>query len=59
VDIAVHHMAAPDRANSIARSLTDRLGERLRALYVTEIGAAVAAHAGPGLACVVVHRLST
>jgi DegV family protein with EDD domain len=56
VDIAVHHMAAPDRAASIATSLAERLGDRLHDLYTTEIGAAVAAHAGPGLACVVVHR---
>jgi DegV family protein with EDD domain len=56
VDVAVHHMAAPDRAAWITRSLADRLGDRLRDRYTTEIGAAVAAHAGPGLACVVVHR---
>jgi DegV family protein with EDD domain len=56
VDVAVHHMAAPHRATSIAQSLADRLGDRLRDRYITEIGAVVAAHAGPGLACVVVHR---
>lgn len=56
VDIAVHHMDAVDRADSIARSLADRLGDRMRDRYVTEIGAVVAAHAGPGLAGVVVHR---
>jgi DegV family protein with EDD domain len=56
VDVAVHHMGAPDRAAWLARSLADRLGDRLRDQYTTEIGAVVAAHAGPGLACVVVHR---
>jgi DegV family protein with EDD domain len=56
VDVAVHHMDAPDRAASIARSLADRLGDQMRDRYVTELGAVVAAHAGPGLAGVVVHR---
>lgn len=56
VDVAVHHVDAPDRAAWIAEALTDRLGARLRDTYTTEIGAAVAAHVGPGVACVVVHR---
>jgi DegV family protein with EDD domain len=57
VDIAVHHLVATERADALRRSLTSRLGDRLRRTYATEVGAAVAAHAGPGLACVVVHRL--
>ncbi len=56
VDIAVHHVGAPERADSLTCALADRLGDRLRDRYTTEIGAVVAAHAGPGLACVVVHR---
>ncbi|MCX4470596.1 DegV family protein [Micromonospora sp. NBC_01655] len=56
VDLAVHHLAAPQRAEQLLAALTDRLGDRLRSSYVTEAGAVVAAHAGPGLACVVVHR---
>jgi DegV family protein with EDD domain len=56
VDIAVHHLAAPQRAAELADALADRLGDRLRDRYVTEAGAVVAAHAGPGLAGVVVHR---
>ncbi|MFJ6954694.1 DegV family protein [Micromonospora aurantiaca (nom. illeg.)] len=56
VDIAVHHLAAPQRAEQLLAALTERLGDRLRDTYVTEAGAVVAAHAGPGLACVVVHR---
>ncbi|MGW1062568.1 DegV family protein [Micromonospora rubida] len=56
VDLAVHHLAAPQRAEQLLAALTERLGDRLRASYVTEAGAVVAAHAGPGLACVVVHR---
>ncbi|MFG3690911.1 DegV family protein [Micromonospora sp. NPDC047740] len=56
VDLAVHHLAAPQRAEQLVAALTDRLGARLHDTYVTEAGAVVAAHAGPGLACVVVHR---
>ena len=56
VDVAVHHFDAPERAAGLAAALADRLGDRLRDTYVTEIGAVVAAHAGPGLAGVVVHR---
>lgn len=56
VDVAVHHVGAPERAEWIADTLAGRLGNRLRGRYVTEIGAAVAAHAGPGLAGAVVHR---
>ncbi|MGC9670510.1 DegV family protein [Planosporangium sp. 12N6] len=57
VDIAVHHLAATQRAEELQRSLTTRLGERVRRVYATEVGAAVAAHTGPGLICVVVRRL--
>jgi DegV family protein with EDD domain len=56
VDIAVHHIGAPDRAAALADAVTMRLGDRLQDCYVTEIGAVVAAHVGPGFACVVVHR---
>ncbi|MFC0002699.1 DegV family protein [Micromonospora siamensis] len=56
VDLAVHHLAAPERAEQLRQVLTERLGDRLADTYVTEAGAVVAAHAGPGLACVVVHR---
>ncbi|PTA47029.1 DegV family protein [Micromonospora sp. RP3T] len=56
VDLGVHHLAAPQRAEALLAALTERLGDRLHDRYVTEAGAVVAAHAGPGLACVVVHR---
>jgi DegV family protein with EDD domain len=56
VDIAVHHLGAPDRAAALADAVTMRLGDQLQDCYVTEIGAVVAAHVGPGFACVVVHR---
>ncbi|AGL15044.1 DegV family protein [Actinoplanes sp. N902-109] len=56
VDIAVHHLGTPDRAGALADAVTMRLGDRLRDCYITEIGAVVAAHVGPGVAGVVVHR---
>jgi DegV family protein with EDD domain len=56
VDVAVHHLGARDRAAQLLHALADRLGSRLRDQYICEIGAAVAAHVGPGFAGVVVHR---
>ena len=56
VDIAVHHLEAPDRATALADAIALRLTDRLRDCYITEIGAVVAAHVGPGVAGVVVHR---
>ncbi len=47
VDIAVHHLGAADRA----AELVDRLHDRLPALgecLVSEVGAAIGAHCGPG-----------
>jgi DegV family protein with EDD domain len=57
VDIAVHHLVAPERAEVLRRSLLERLDGRVRRVHLTEVGAAVGAHAGPGLASVVVHRI--
>ncbi|MEV6801872.1 DegV family protein [Micromonospora rifamycinica] len=56
VDLGVHHLAAPHRAAHLVEALSARLGDRLHDTYVSEAGAVVAAHAGPGLASVVVHR---
>ena len=53
VDVAVAHLANPDRA----RTLADRLGERLPRLgmlLVSEVGAVVGAHVGPGMLSVVI-----
>ena len=56
VDIAVHHLGGAERAAALADAVTVRLGDRLRDCYITEIGAVVAAHVGPGVAGVVIHR---
>lgn len=56
VDIAVQHLAAPERAADVARQLRQAL-PNLRELHESEVGAVVGAHVGPGLLGVVVHRL--
>jgi len=55
VDLAVHHLAAPDRAAQLADRLRARL-PKLASLHVSEVGAVVGAHVGPGLLGVVVAR---
>jgi DegV family protein with EDD domain len=57
VEIAVHHLVASERAREISSTLARRLGDRIRHRWTSEVGAVVAAHAGPGLIGVVVHRL--
>ena len=57
VSVAVHHLASAARAAELA----DRLARRLPGLadcHVTEIGAVVGAHTGPGMLAVVVHKPS-
>jgi len=51
--VAVHHLAAPERAERLAQELRDRL-PKLGELYVSELGAAIGAHVGPGAVGVVV-----
>lgn len=56
VRAAVHHFDARERADLVASALRDRLGDRLEELYLTEVSAVIAAHVGPGVVGVVVHR---
>ena len=53
VDIAVHHLSAPDRASALADRLRARV-TGLADLHVSEVGAVIGAHTGPGLLGVVV-----
>jgi len=53
VDVAVHHLANPDRASALAERLRGRL-PGLVDLHVSEVGAVVGAHVGPGMLAVVV-----
>lgn len=48
VDIAVHHLAAPQRAEQVAEQLRATL-PKLRQLHVAELGAVIGAHLGPGV----------
>lgn len=56
VDLAVHHSAALERATAVTNAVVQRLGDQVRHCWHSEVGAVVAAHVGPGLAGVVVHR---
>ena len=53
VDLAVHHLAAPERAQRLASELRQALPQA-RQLLVSELGAAIGAHVGPGAVGVVV-----
>ncbi|MEU3371550.1 DegV family protein [Streptomyces sp. NPDC006660] len=48
VDIAVHHLAAPERAAALAERLRTRV-PGLVDLHTSEVGAVIGAHTGPGL----------
>ncbi len=56
VDVAVAHLAAPERAATLADRLRVRLAENLegREVFVGEVGAVLGAHVGPGMVAVVV-----
>jgi DegV family protein with EDD domain len=56
VEVAVHHLASPEKASALAAGLASRLpgaGEVL----VREVGAVIGAHVGPGLLAVVIAPL--
>lgn len=53
VDLAVHHLAAPERAGRLAGRLREQV-PGARDLHLVEGGAVIAAHVGPGLLAVVV-----
>jgi DegV family protein with EDD domain len=58
VDVAVAHLASPDRAATLAERLSERLRTNLgeRTIYLGEIGAVLGAHVGPGMVAVSVAR---
>ena len=53
VDVAVQHLAAPERAREVADRLAALL-PKVRSMHVGEVGAVVGAHVGPGMLGVVV-----
>lgn len=50
MDVAVQHLAAPERAQALADELGRRLG--MSDILVNEVGAVVGAHVGPGMVSV-------
>ena len=53
VELAVHHLAAPDRAVELATRLDERISPA-SGCVVSELGAAIGAHTGPGMLGVVI-----
>jgi DegV family protein with EDD domain len=53
VDLAVSHLASPDRAAELAHRLSERV-PGLKRMVVTEVGAVIGAHVGPGMLAVVI-----
>jgi DegV family protein with EDD domain len=53
VDVAVHHLANPTRAEELATRLGGRI-PNVHDVVVSEVGAVVGAHVGPGMLAVVV-----
>ncbi|MGZ4640459.1 MAG: DegV family protein [Actinomycetes bacterium] len=53
VDMAVHHLASPTRADQLAERLRARV-PGLREMHLSEVGAVVGAHVGPGMLAVAV-----
>lgn len=53
VDLAVHHLGAAERAAELVEQLHARL-PKLNECHLSEVGAAIGAHAGPGMLGVVV-----
>lgn len=53
VDLAVHHLANAERAQALADSLRSRV-PKLGELVISEVGAVIGAHVGPGMVAVVI-----
>ena len=49
----MHHLAAPERAAALAERLRERV-PGLADLHVSEVGAVIGAHTGPGLLAAVI-----
>jgi DegV family protein with EDD domain len=54
-DLAIHHLAAPERADDLRVRLLERLPKVGRVVF-SEVGAVVGAHTGPGVLAVVIVR---
>lgn len=56
VELTVHHLGAEERAEALVELLHQTLGAQIKKVQITEVGAAIGAHCGPGLVGVVVYR---
>lgn len=56
VELAVHHLASPERAVELANRLEEAIPGCAGGCVVSEIGAVIGAHTGPGVLGVVVQR---
>ena len=55
VDLAIHHVAAADRAGAVEAELREQI-PRLREVHVAELGPVISAHLGPGVVGTVIVR---
>jgi DegV family protein with EDD domain len=55
VDVAVQHLAAPERAETVVNALRDRL-PTASSIVIGEVGAVVGAHTGPGTVGIIIAR---
>ncbi|WP_033290556.1 DegV family protein [Amycolatopsis jejuensis] len=58
VELAVHHLASPERAVELANRLEEAVPGCAGGCVVSELGAVIGAHTGPGVLGVVVQRAS-
>jgi len=58
VDIAVQHLAAAERGEALLEQLRSGLGGQVREAFLSEVGAVIGAHTGPGVIGVTVRRHS-
>jgi DegV family protein with EDD domain len=56
VDVAVQHLASPDRARALLDDLGVRLGVRVHNAFLADVGAVIGAHTGPGVIGVTIYH---
>lgn len=56
VDISVQHLAAAERGAALLEQLQSSLGGQVRQAFLSEVGAVIGAHTGPGVIGVTVRR---
>jgi fatty acid-binding protein DegV len=54
VRLVVHHLGDPDAATELAARIAEQMGPKVREVLISDAGAVLGAHVGPGLLAVVV-----